>query len=36
MLVLPWHFKDNILKREEKYLKNGGHLIFPLPETEIV
>ena len=36
MLVLPWHFKDTIIKREENYLKNGGKLIFPLPEIEIV
>ena len=36
MLVLPWHFKDTIIKREENYLKSGGKLIFPLPEIEIV
>ncbi|MCX8480547.1 MAG: class I SAM-dependent methyltransferase [Sediminibacterium sp.] len=35
-LVLPWHFKDNILQREENYLENGGKFIFPLPEIEIV
>ena len=36
MLVLPWHFKDYIVKRERDFLKNGGKLIFPLPEIEIV
>ena len=36
MLVLPWHFKDYIVKRERNFLKNGGKLIFPLPEIEIV
>ena len=36
MLVLPWHFKDNIIKRERDYLNGGGKLIFPLPEIEIV
>lgn len=35
-LVLPWHFKDNILQREEEYLENGGKFIFPLPEIEII
>jgi hypothetical protein len=35
-LVLPWHFKENILHREREYLANGGKLIFPLPEIEIV
>ncbi len=36
LLVLPWHFKDFILNKEKKYLSNGGKLIFPLPEIEIV
>ena len=36
LLVLPWHFKDHIIKREQKFLKNGGKLIFPLPDIEIV
>ncbi|MGZ3756200.1 MAG: class I SAM-dependent methyltransferase [Mucilaginibacter sp.] len=35
-LVLPWHFKDNILARETNYIENGGKFIFPLPEIEIV
>jgi hypothetical protein len=35
-LVLPWHFKDNILSREEDYMANGGKFIFPLPEIEII
>ena len=35
-LVLPWHFKSSILAREEEFLINGGQMIFPLPEIEIV
>jgi C-methyltransferase C-terminal domain/Putative zinc binding domain/Methyltransferase domain len=35
-LVLPWHFKDGILKRESQYLADGGKFIFPFPEIEIV
>jgi hypothetical protein len=35
-LVLPWHFKDAIVRREKDYLARGGKLIFPLPEIEIV
>lgn len=35
-LVLPWHFKDNILKREKESIKNGVKFIFPLPEIEII
>ncbi len=35
-LVLPWHFKKEIVKREKNYLKNGGKLIFPLPTIKII
>jgi hypothetical protein len=35
-LVLPWHFKDSIISREEEFLSAGGKMIFPLPEIEIV
>lgn len=35
-LVLPWHFKDGILRREKEYLANGGKFIFPFPEIEII
>ena len=35
-LVLPWHFKDHIVKREQEFLKKGGKLIFPLPDIEII
>ena len=35
LLVLPWHFKDEIIEREDVYLENGGHLIFPFPNFEI-
>jgi hypothetical protein len=35
-LVLPWHFKHNILEREKEFIKQGGKFIFPLPEIEIV
>ena len=36
LFVLPWHFKDHIINREQKFLKNGGKLIFPLPDIEII
>jgi hypothetical protein len=35
-LVLPWHFKEGILRREKEYLSGGGKMIFPFPEIEIV
>jgi len=35
-LVLPWHFKDGIVRREKEFLARGGRMIFPFPEIEIV
>ncbi len=35
-IVLPWHFRDSIIEREEVYLKSGGKLVFPLPNLEVV
>lgn len=35
MLVLPWHFRDNIINKEREFIRKGGKLIFPLPEIEI-
>lgn len=36
MLVLPWYFREEFLKREQTYFTSGGHFIFPLPKMEIV
>lgn len=35
-LVLPWHFKHNILQREKAFRDRGGKFIFPFPQIEIV
>jgi hypothetical protein len=35
-LVMPWHFKNDILARETEFMANGGKFIFPLPEIEII
>ena len=34
-LVLPWHFKDEILKREKKIRSKGTKFIFPLPGLKV-
>jgi hypothetical protein len=36
LLVMPWHFRENLVQREADYLKRGGKMIFPLPEISIV
>jgi hypothetical protein len=35
-MVLPWHFRESFLVREKSYMEQGGKLIFPLPEIEIL
>ena len=35
-LVLPWHFRKEILERERESLEGGVGMIFPLPKVEIV
>jgi hypothetical protein len=35
-LVLPWHFREEILKREFLVRKKGTKFIFPLPQVEIL
>jgi GDP-mannose 4,6-dehydratase len=36
LLVLPWHFKDEILQREKTFLDRGGQFIFPFPNFEVI
>ena len=36
LLVLPWHFKKEFIEREQEFLKNGGTIVFPLPNLEII
>ena len=35
-LVLPWHFKKEILKREMKIRRQGTKFIFPLPNLKVI
>ena len=36
MLVMPWYFKDEIVKREREYIEGGGKLLFPMPYPHLV
>lgn len=36
ILILPWHFRQTFDKKLEDYLINGGKIIYPLPNVEIV
>ena len=35
-IVLPWHFREGLIRKLESYLSKGGRLIFPLPYIEVV
>jgi len=35
-LLLAWNFKDEIMAKEQGYLKSGGKFILPFPEPKIV
>ncbi|MEI8312403.1 MAG: class I SAM-dependent methyltransferase [Verrucomicrobiota bacterium] len=35
-LVMPWHFRENLLAREKAFLEGGGKMLFPLPAIEVV
>ena len=36
LLVLPWHFRETFMTSLADYLAQGGRLIFPLPDLEVV
>jgi SAM-dependent methyltransferase len=36
MIVGPWFFADEIIARERDYVANGGTLVVPLPNLEII
>ena len=35
-LALPWHFREEFLKREKEFLDKGGRFLFPLPVIESI
>jgi SAM-dependent methyltransferase len=36
LLVLPWHFIDEFVKRESEFIAGGGKLVVPCPEFQII
>ena len=36
LLVLPWHFIDSFVKREQVFLEGGGAFIVPCPRFEVI
>ncbi len=35
-LILPWHFLDEFMVRESKFLESGGKFIVPMPQFKII
>ena len=35
-IVLPWHFREGLIRKLEPFLSKGGKLVFPLPQIEVV
>jgi len=35
-LILPWHFREGLIRKERGFLDSGGKLVFPLPEVDVV
>ena len=35
-LMLPWHFLEEFLKREQTFLEGGGKFIVPLPNLRVI
>ena len=36
LLVLPWHFINEFVSREQEFISNGGKLVVPCPKFEII
>jgi SAM-dependent methyltransferase len=36
LLVLPWHFINEFVEREQDFLKDGGTFIVPCPQFELI
>lgn len=36
LFVLPWHFIHEFTRRESAFLQNGGKLIVPLPDLQVI
>lgn len=36
LIILPWNLRDEILRQQEAYLEQGGRIIVPIPDLEIV
>ncbi|WP_078059033.1 NAD-dependent epimerase/dehydratase family protein [Tropicimonas marinistellae] len=36
VMILPWNFRDEIIRQQDAYLAGGGRFIVPIPDMEVV
>lgn len=36
VVILPWNFRDEIIRQQQGYLQSGGRFVVPIPDLEIV
>lgn len=36
LVILPWNFRDEIVRQQQGYLAKGGKIVVPIPEMEVV
>jgi hypothetical protein len=34
--ILPWHFREHFMRSEKMFMNQGGRLLFPLPEIQLL
>ena len=36
VMILPWNFRDEIVRQQQDFLKSGGKFIVPIPNLEVL
>lgn len=36
LMILPWNFRDEIVRQQQDYLAGGGKILVPIPDMEII
>ena len=36
VMILPWNFREEIIRQQQDFLAGGGRFIVPIPDMEVV
>jgi len=36
LMILPWNFKDEIIRQQSDFVRSGGRFIVPIPDLEVI